>query len=311
MPLLKMKLFGCVPNVSDGRDRKILDACAAAIEGAGAKLAHRTSDEVHHRSVFTFLGDRESVLAAARALARVTTERIDLRTHEGAHPRIGALDVLPFVPFGDATIADAVAVAREAAQRIWDALKVPSVFYGFAATNEKRTHLADVRSGEFEGLVERGHPGGPPDVGDVAVHPSAGAIAVGAREILIAFNVNLRGNDVKLAREIARCLRERGGGLRTLRALGIALDGERVQVSCNVTDVAATPLHRIVSLVRAQANRAGVAVSECELIGLVPREALRAVVAHELGCQCSALSPLEHHRAPAGERPKAGSVARS
>ncbi len=278
-----MKLFECVPNVSEGGDQKILDACAAAIEGAGAKLAHQTSDEVHHRSVFTFFGDRESMLAATLALARVTTERIDLRTHQGAHPRIGALDVLPFVPFGDATLDEAVAVAREAATQIWDELRVPSVFYGFAATSEKRRHLADVRTGEFEGLVERGHLGGPPDVGDVAIHPSAGAIAVGVRQPLIAFNVNLRSNNLKLAREIARTLRERGGGLRTLRALGVALDGERIQVSCNVTDVAATPLHRIVSLVRAQAARAGVTLDGCELIGLVPRDALAALAAHELG----------------------------
>jgi len=278
-----MKLFECVPNVSEGRDETILGACVAAIEGAGAKLADRESDSVHHRSVFTFFGDRTTVVNAAVALAEVTTARIDLRTHRGAHPRIGALDVLPFVPLDSATMPDAVAVAREAAQRIWEAVRVPSIFYGAAATDEKRRVLADVRAGEFEGLVERGHRGGQPDVGDIAIHPSAGAIAVGARDFLIAFNVNLRTGDVGLARSIARTSRERGGGLRTLRVLGLQLDDERVQISCNVTDVAATPLHRIVALVRAQAARAGVAVDRCELIGLVPRAALAAVVAHELG----------------------------
>jgi glutamate formiminotransferase len=278
-----MKLFECVPNVSEGRDEAILNACVAAIEGTGAKLADRESDLVHHRSVFTFFGDRTTVVNAAVALAEVTTARIDLRTHRGAHPRIGALDVLPFVPLDSATMPDAVAVAREAAQRIWEAVRVPSIFYGAAATDEKRRVLADVRAGEFEGLVERGHRGGQPDVGDIAIHPSAGAIAVGARDFLIAFNVNLRTGDVGLARSIARTLRERGGGLRTLRVLGLQLDDERVQISCNVTDVAATPLHRIVALVRAQAARAGVAVDRCELIGLVPRAALAAVVAHELG----------------------------
>jgi glutamate formiminotransferase len=278
-----MKLFECVPNVSEGRDETILNACVAAIEGAGAKLADRESDSVHHRSVFTFFGDRTTVVNAAVALAEVTTARIDLRTHRGAHPRIGALDVLPFVPLDSATMPDAVAVAREAAQRIWEAVRVPSIFYGAAATDEKRRVLADVRAGEFEGLVERGHRGGQPDVGDIAIHPSAGAVAVGARDFLIAFNVNLRTRDVGLGRSIARSLRERGGGLRTLRVLGLQLDDERVQISCNVTDVGATPLHRIVALVRAQAARAGVAVDRCELIGLVPRAALAAVVAHELG----------------------------
>jgi len=278
-----MKLFECVPNVSEGRDEAVLNACVAAIEGAGAKLADRESDQVHHRSVFTFFGDRRAVVEAAVALAVVTTERIDLRTHRGAHPRIGALDVLPFVPLDSATMEDAVAVAREAAQRIWEAVRVPSIFYGAAATDEKRRMLADVRAGEFEGLVERGHRGGSPDIGDVAIHPSAGAIAVGARDFLIAFNVNLRTGDVGLAREIARTLRERGGGLQTLRVLGLQLDDERVQISCNVTDIKATPLHRIVALVRSHAARAGVMVERCELIGLVPRAALEAVVAHELG----------------------------
>jgi len=284
-----VKLFECVPNVSEGRDRGVLDACAKAIESSGATLAHRTSDEVHHRSVFTFFGDRETVLDAAIALARVTTERIDLRAHRGAHPRIGALDVLPFVPLGDATLDDAAAVAREAAQRIWDALGVPSILYGHAATTEKRRHLADVRAGEFEGLVERGHRGGSPDVGDVPVHPSAGAIAAGARRPLIAFNIHLRSGDLGFAREIARSLRERGGGLKTLRVLGIELEERRVQISCNITDVEATPLHRVVALVSAQALRAGVAVEDCELIGLIPRAAIHDVVAHELGIATEAL----------------------
>ena len=148
-----MKLFECVPNVSEGRDEAILGACVAAIESAGAKLADRESDSVHHRSVFTFFGDRATVVNAAVALAEVTTAQIDLRAHRGAHPRIGALDVLPFVPLDSATMPDAVAVAREAAQRIWEAVRVPSIFYGAAATDEKRRVLADVRAGEFEGLV--------------------------------------------------------------------------------------------------------------------------------------------------------------
>ena len=278
-----MKLFECVPNVSEGRDVAVLDSCELAIEDAGARLAHRTSDEVHHRSVFTFFGDRATVLAASVALAEVTTARIDLRKHSGAHPRIGALDVLPFVPLGDASMDDAVEVAREAARLIWEGSGVPSFFYGAAATNEKRRQLADVRAGEFEGLIERGHRGGPPDVGGPNVHPSAGAIAVGARPFLIAFNIVLQSGDVLIARQIALDLRERSGGLRTLRALGIQLDDERTQVSCNITDASATPLHRVVGLVRALAARHGVAVAGCELIGLVPRAALQTLAEYELG----------------------------
>ncbi len=284
-----MKLYECVPNVSEGRDAAVLDACAAAIESAGAHLAHRTSDPIHHRSVFTFFGDRDQVFAASVALAELAALRIDLRTHRGAHPRIGALDVLPFVPLGDATLDDAIALAREVAARIWDRARVPSVFYGAAARNERRRQLADVRAGEFEGLIERGHRFGAPDVGDQAAHPSAGAIAVGARDVLVAFNVVLHSGDLRLAREIARSLRERGGGLRSLRTLGIALDDGRVQVSCNLTDVAATPLHRVVGLIRAQAARHGVGLESCELIGLLPRRALRALAAHEFGLEPDAL----------------------
>ena len=282
-------IFECVPNVSEGLDEAVLDACAAALEGAGVTLAHRTSDPDHHRSVFTFFGSREAVLAAAVALARVTTGRIDLGRHRGAHPRIGALDVLPFVPCGEATLEDAVALAHDAAGAIWEAVRVPSIFYGAAAIDEKRRALADVRAGEFEGLVERSHRGGRPDVGEVLAHPTAGAIAVGARRVLVAFNVVLRGADLELAREIARALRERGGGLRTLRALGIPLAGDRVQVSCNLTEVAATPLDRVVELVRALAARRGATVESSELIGLVPRAALAEVAARRLGVAPAAL----------------------
>jgi glutamate formiminotransferase len=283
------RIFECVPNVSEGRDAAVLAACAAALEGAGVTLAHRTSDPDHHRSVFTFFGSREAVLAAAVALARVTTERIDLRRHRGAHPRIGALDVLPFVPFGEASLDDAVALAHEAARALGEAAGVPSHIYGAAAADEKRRALPDVRAGEFEGLVERSHRGGRPDVGDVLAHRSAGAIAVGARRVLVAFNVVLAGGDLNLAREIARTLRERNGGLRTLRALGIQLESGRVQVSCNLTDVAATPLDRVVALVRALAARRGASVERSELIGLVPRAALEEVAAQRLGIAPGAL----------------------
>jgi glutamate formiminotransferase len=269
-----MHVFECVPNVSEGTDLALVDACARAIESAGVTLAHRTSDSVHNRSVFTFFGSRACVLDAALALAAVTTERIDLRAHRGAHPRIGALDVLPFVAFGTATEADAIDLAREAAAQIWKRFRVPSYYYGAAANRL----LADVRAGGFEGLAARGDA---PDVGD-APHPRSGAIAVGVRKPLVAFNVVLETGDISLARRIAGTLRERGGGLRTLRVLGIPLGNDRVQISCNLTDPQATPLHRVVGTIRALAARAGVGTLGTELIGLVPRAVLEDVVAHAL-----------------------------
>lgn len=274
-----MKFFECVPNISDGRDAGLLHACAHAIEHTGATLAHQTSDSVHNRSVLTFFGEGEDVLEAALALARVTTFGIDLRSHAGAHPRIGALDVLPFVPLEDATMDEAVHLARTAGERIWSELEVPSYLYGEAAVLPKRRLLADVRRGEFEGLAKRTDR---PDIGDAASHPSAGAIAIGARHVLIAFNIVLASADVMLAKRIARTLRERNGGLQTLRALGIALGDGRVQVSCNLTEVTALPLDRLVGLVRTLAAREGVTVSGCEVIGLLPRAALAAVAARVL-----------------------------
>ena len=275
-----MQLFECVPNLSEGRDADVLDACAAAIEEAGARLADRTNDPVHHRSVFTFFGTRERVLAATVALASVAVARIDMRVQRGAHPRIGALDVLPFVPLGSATPGDARDLAREAARRLWEELALPSFLYGDAARSPERRLLARVRRGEFEGLAARRDP---PDVGS-GFHPTAGAVAVGARGVLVAFNIELASGDLALAQRIARDVRERSGGLHTLRALGIALSPTRVQVSCNITDVAATPLDRVVELVRVLAARAGVAVSGTELIGLLPRAALEDLAVRRFEC---------------------------
>jgi glutamate formiminotransferase len=267
-------LFEIVPNVSEGRDAALVDRAVEAMTAAGARVVHRTSDAVHHRSVITAVGRASQVVAAAVALARVALERIDLRVHRGAHPRIGALDVLPFVPIGDATLDDAVTLAHRAAGRIWRELGIPSYLYGAAAAAPHRELLADVRRGEFEGLAERVREARWAfDYGEVP-HASAGAIAIGARPFLIAFNVELRSGDLALARRIARRLRERDGGLRTLRALGIRLAPDVVQVSFNVTDVDAIPLWRIRELVRLAAEREGVALGRSELIGLVPRRAL-------------------------------------
>ncbi|HEX3549707.1 MAG TPA: glutamate formimidoyltransferase [Candidatus Elarobacter sp.] len=275
--------FEIVPNVSEGRDAAVIDACVAAMEAEGVRVVHRTSDAAHHRSVLTALGRAQNVVAAAVALARVAHKSIDLRAHRGVHPRIGALDVLPFVPLGEATLDDAITLAHRAAARIWRELGIPSYLYGAAATAPHRRHLADVRRGEFEGLAGRAHAddGWAFDYGDAA-HATAGAVAIGARPLLIAYNVELASGDLALARRIAARLRESGGGLRTLRCLGLRLDRDRVQVSCNVTDVDAVPLYRLTELVRRAARASGVAVARSELIGLAPKRAVdRAARAYE------------------------------
>lgn len=277
-------LLECVPNISEGRDSETIDRCVQAVTACGAQVLHRTSDPVHNRSVLTMAGTYEQMREAAVALAAVTVERIDLRAHAGVHPRIGALDVLPFIPLRDAAMADAVALARETAAAIWDRLRVPSFLYGQAAATPLRRNLAAVREGQFEGLDTRFElPDWRPDFGDVAKHPSAGAIAVGAREILIAFNVELATGDLRVAKRIARMLRERDGGLRTLKALGLRLGENLVQVSLNVTDYRATPLYRIVELVRELADRAGVAVLRSELIGCLPYAAVEETARYYLG----------------------------
>lgn len=277
-------LYEIVPNLSEGRERAVVDEAVEAARSVGASVLHRTSDAAHHRSVLTVAGSGRAVVDAAVAIAGVAAEYIDLRTHRGVHPRIGALDVLPFVPLQDgASMEGAVALAREAAQRIWERYEIPSFFYGAAALREDRRALPAVRRGQFEGLDARvAQSGNGFDVGD-AKHPSAGAIAVGAREILVAFNVELATGDLAVAKRIARVLRERDGGLRTLRALAFPLENGHVQVSLNLTDYAAVPLHRVVEMTRALAAEDGVAVACGELIGCVPLAAVETAASYYLG----------------------------
>jgi glutamate formiminotransferase len=224
--------------------------------------------------VITAIGSGPDTVAAAVALARAVLERVDLRRHRGAHPRLGALDVLPFVPLGEATLDAAVTLARQAAASIWRELGIPSYLYGAAASAPHRRLLADVRRGQFEGLTAKLEGAlWSFDHGDVP-HPAAGAIAIGARPILVAFNVELETGDMGVARRIARRLRERDGGLRTLRALAIRLGAQRVQVSFNITDYGATPLYVVRELVRCLAAREGVETGASELIGLAPLAAI-------------------------------------
>jgi glutamate formiminotransferase len=288
-----MPLFEMVPNLSEGRNHDTIAAAAAAARSARMHVLHTTSDRVHHRSVLTLAGTAKCALDAALAIASVACERIDLRRHHGAHPRIGALDVLPFVPLNDASMSEAVALAHDAGQRIWERLRIPSFFYGEAATRPQRTLLADVRAGGFEGLVARFEdPAWHPDVGDVARHESAGAIAIGARPLLVAFNIVLETGDLRVARHIAARLRERNGGLMTLRALGFALDDATTQVSFNVTSHQATPLYRVVELVRTLAAQHGVRLRTCELIGCIPQCAVESAARYYLGVPAQESEPL-------------------
>ncbi len=263
-----LPLFEIVPNISEGRDATIVDACVDAVANSGARVIDRTTDSVHHRSVITAVGTADQVLAASIALAGVAAERIDLRSHTGVHPRIGALDVLPFIALRGASLAEAGALARKAAAQIWQRHRVPSYYYGAAAALEGGRTLPEVRRG-----------GIPLDVGE-REHEAAGAIAIGARDFLIAFNVELASDDAAIARTIARALRERDGGLGTLRALGLPRAPGIVQVSFNITDPEATPIYRVVELVRALAAEAEIEIVRSELIGLVPRKALQATAAY-------------------------------
>ena len=285
-------LLECVPNISEGRDESVIDACIDAVQACGAAVLHRTSDPVHNRSVLTIAGTFGQLREAAVALAAVTSERIDLRAHSGVHPRIGALDVLPFIPLEGAKMEDAVRLARETAAAIWERLRVPSFLYGEAAATPLRRNLANVRNGQFEGLDTRFElPDWRPDFGDVAKHTSAGAIAVGARNILIAFNIELDTGDLRVAKTIARSIRERDGGLCTLKALGLRLAPDLVQISLNVTDFRATPLYRVVEVVRELAAHAGVQIRRSELIGCLPLAAVQESAAYYLGVRAD-LPPL-------------------
>lgn len=278
------KLFECVPNISEGRRADVIASIGqSAASAPGVTLVDTQSDPSHNRSVYTLVGTGDAVVEAALRLAGAAVENIDLRTHAGEHPRMGAVDVIPFIPLDGAAMDDAVLLARRCAQGLWERFRVPSYFYENAATRPERRDLAAVRKGQFEGLVTAiKEPDRRPDVGEAEVHPSAGATAVGARDFLIAFNVNLATSDLKLAERIALAVRLRSGGLVGIKALGFALPDNAVQVSMNVVNVAAIPLYRVTELVRAEAAAAGVSVRNCELVGLAPLSAILASASYYL-----------------------------
>jgi glutamate formiminotransferase len=271
-------LLECVPNFAEGRRPEVLAALSAAVAGVErVRLLGAEMDPSHNRAVLTFAGPAGRVVDAALEVAAVAVGRIDLRGHSGAHPRLGALDVLPFIPLAGADMDDAVAAARLAGERIAKELLLPVFLYGFAATRPERRELSAIRNQQFEGVGARigTDPVCAPDFGPAALHPSAGAVSVGARRFLIAFNVNLQSPDLTVARLIAARVREKNGGLPAVRALGFYLSHKNVaQVSMNLVDFERTSVRQAFDAVAQLAAEHGVAVLESELIGLVPRAAL-------------------------------------
>jgi glutamate formiminotransferase len=273
-------LIESVPNVSEGRRLDVVDRLADAIGGVrGVYLLDRTSDASHNRSVFTLAGEHAAVQAALEALIAGAIHEIDMDRHTGEHPRIGAVDVVPFVPLGDTSMDDCVELARSFGARIASRFDLPVYFYANAAMRPERVKLADVRRGGYEGLREEiAQRGREPDAGPSRMHPSAGAVAVGARPFLIAYNINLASEDVELAKRIARRVRESGGGLPRVQANGFWIEElRRAQVSMNLLDFAVTPLWLVWDTVRDVAAEDGVDLAESELIGLAPLAAFLAV----------------------------------
>lgn len=273
-------LIESVPNVSEGRRLDVVDRMAEAIEaGPGVHLLDRTSDASHNRSVFTMAGEHGPVTNALERLVATAIHEIDMDSHTGEHPRIGAVDVIPFVPLAATTMDDCVELARDFGRRIATRFELPVFLYAEAATRAERVKLADVRRGQYEGLkAEIGEPGRGPDFGPARLHPSAGAVAVGARPFLIAYNINLDSTDLELAKRVARRVRESGGGLPKVQANGFWIEElNRAQVSMNLLDFATTPLWLVWETVRDIAGEDGADLLESELIGLAPLGSLLAV----------------------------------
>ena len=279
---MRSPLFEAVPNFSEGRDRdKISRITAAVREVGGVRILDLHSDPDHNRSVLTFTGEAEAIVEAAVALAEACANEIDLVAQAGEHPRMGSLDVLPFVPLEGATLEGAVELARKAGERI-GSTGLPVYLYEVAATAPHRRNLADVRRGGYEGLAARmKDPRWQPDYGPGELDPHKGAVAVGARRFLVAFNAYLDTDDVEVARAVARKVRERDGGLPGVKALGLKV-GSRAQVSMNLTDLEKTPLPVALEAVRSAAAERGASVEDTELVGLAPLETLLQTARHYL-----------------------------
>ncbi len=280
-----MPLIECIPNVSEGRRADVVAAIADAIRAVpGVRLLDFSSDPSHNRSVFTMAGDAEGVERAVYALYERAVADIDLRTHKGEHPRLGAVDVVPFVPIEGVTMADCVALAKKVGAAVAARFGVPVYLYEDASSNPLRKNLEDIRRGEFEGLAAKmSSEGWAPDFGPSRPHPSAGASVIGARMALIAYNINLATDRLDVAKKIAAAIRHSSGGYRFVKAAGFKLEDRGVvQVSMNLTNYEKTPIFRVFETVKREAARYGVSILESEIVGLIPSAALNAAAEYYL-----------------------------
>lgn len=276
-----MAVIECVPNISEGRRQEVIDRLADSLRAVpGMRVLDVQSDATHNRSVLTLAGDAAAMTAGIPTLFEGAIAAIDLTSHTGAHPRMGAVDVTPFIPIDGVTMAECVALAKAVAQDVASRFNLPVFLYEDASSNPERKNLEDIRRGEFEGLAAKmAKPAWAPDFGPATPHPTAGASVIGARMPLIAYNINLATNRLDVARKIATAIRMSSGGLRYVKAMGIPLEDRGiVQVSMNLTNYEKTPLFRVFELVKREAERYGVSVLESEIVGLVPAAALRQSV---------------------------------
>ena len=271
------KIIECIPNFSEGRRQDVIDALVETANSVpGVTLLDYSPDASHNRSVFTLVGDPEGIAEAAFRLCKLASEKIDMTKHEGEHPRMGATDVIPFVPIKEVTAEDCVEISKKVAERIWNELKIPSFLYEDSARCPERQNLASVRRGQFEGMPEKlKQEDWAPDFGNREIHPTAGITAIGARMPLVAYNINLDTPDIEIANAIAKAIRSSSGGYKYCKAIGVMLEDRNIaQVSMNMVNCEGTPIYRVFEAVRAEARRWGVRILGSEIVGLTPAKAL-------------------------------------
>ncbi len=280
-----MALIECVPNYSEGRDEKVIEKIAFHFKGKeGIKFLDCAPDEDHNRTVITVVGEPEQLKEAVLGSVKTAMEEIDMTQHTGEHPRMGAADVIPFTPVKDITMDECIELAKEIGEQLGKEFEIPVFLYEDAATVKERKNLAKVRKGEYEGVKKRiDEEGEKPDYGPAKMNDKAGATAVGARKPLVAYNVNLDTPDVEIAKQIAKNIRENSGGLQNVKALGVYLEERNVaQVTMNLVDVEKTPIYRVQELIKVEAAKFGVKITDCEIVGLTPAEALIDVARYYL-----------------------------
>ena len=294
-----MPIIECIPNISEGQRPDVVASIAAAVGRApGVRVLDVSSDAAHHRSVLTLAGDAAGLKAAILILFEQTLAAVDLTSHQGEHPRLGAVDVVPFVPIDGVTMRECVALARETAAAVSDRFGVPVYLYEEAAAHPARRNLEDIRRGEFEGLAAKMRtPEWAPDFGPATPHPTAGASVIGARMPLIAYNINLATDRLEVAKRIAAAVRFSSGGLRYVKAMGVMLGDRGVaQVSMNLTNFEKTPIPTVFEMVKREAERYGVAVLGSEIVGLIPQAALLAAAEYYLQVEGFTLSQVLENR---------------